>query len=93
MIRLRGLRPHIDIPINFTGIRQGEKLHEQLYELNENPQSTKHPFITKIDTSLLNGHTMNFMGRIHSLVRDGIQDDNQALDELRQLIEVVELTI
>jgi FlaA1/EpsC-like NDP-sugar epimerase len=92
MIRLRGLRPYVDIQINFTGIRRGEKMHEELYELDENPQSTKHPFITKTSSSHLNGHTMDFMGRIRSLVRDGVQDDNQALDELRQLIEVVATT-
>jgi FlaA1/EpsC-like NDP-sugar epimerase len=90
MIRLRGLRPHIDIPITYTGMRQGEKLHEQLYELNENPLSTKHPSITKTGSSHLNGHTMDFMERIRSLVREGIQDDNQALKELQQLIELVE---
>jgi O-antigen biosynthesis protein WbqV len=30
MIRLAGLQPHTDIPIQITGIRPGEKLHESL---------------------------------------------------------------
>ncbi|HWR34983.1 MAG TPA: nucleoside-diphosphate sugar epimerase/dehydratase [Clostridia bacterium] len=31
LIQAAGLRPGIDIPINITGIRPGEKLHEQLW--------------------------------------------------------------
>jgi len=90
MIRLRGLRPHIDVPIKYVGIRPGEKLHEQLYELNENPMSTKHPSITKIGSSLLNGHTIDFMESIRYLIRDGIQNKDDALNELRQIIQLVE---
>ena len=33
LIRLRGLRPEVDIPIVYTGVRPGEKMHEEL--LNE----------------------------------------------------------
>jgi FlaA1/EpsC-like NDP-sugar epimerase len=30
MIKLYGYEPHLDIPINYTGLRQGEKLYEEL---------------------------------------------------------------
>lgn len=40
MIVLRGLRPDIDIPIVYTGLRPGEKLHEELFALAENPAGT-----------------------------------------------------
>ncbi|MGT2468008.1 polysaccharide biosynthesis protein [Mesorhizobium atlanticum] len=35
MIRMAGKSPYTDIPIRFTGIRPGEKLHETLHGENE----------------------------------------------------------
>ncbi|WP_340266371.1 polysaccharide biosynthesis protein [Sphingobium mellinum] len=35
MIRLAGLRPEIDVPIQFVGLRPGEKLFEELFDATE----------------------------------------------------------
>ncbi|MET0366101.1 MAG: nucleoside-diphosphate sugar epimerase/dehydratase [Sphingobium sp.] len=35
MIRLAGLEPDIDVPINFVGLRPGEKLYEELFDSSE----------------------------------------------------------
>lgn len=50
MIRLSGLTPYEDIDIKFTGVRQGEKLFEELEITGENLDKTNHPkiFIGKI---------------------------------------------
>jgi FlaA1/EpsC-like NDP-sugar epimerase len=49
MIRMRGLRPYIDIGIEFTGMRPGEKMHEALFNDHEKPLETLHPHIVKIE--------------------------------------------
>ena len=48
LIRLRGARPGIDVPIIYTGIRPGEKLHEELMGPTENRQLTQHECIFRI---------------------------------------------
>lgn len=42
LIRLSGLEPGIDIPIEITGLRPGEKLFEELLIDSKKVQSTKH---------------------------------------------------
>ena len=48
MIRLRGLRPGVDIPIEFSGLRPGEKLHEELIEAEERREETAHTQIYRV---------------------------------------------
>lgn len=42
LIRLSGFEPDVDIKIQFTGIRPGEKLYEELLTAEEGTTSTKH---------------------------------------------------
>ena len=46
LVRLSGLEPYRDIPISFTGLRPGEKLHE---ELMSSVESTAPSGVAKID--------------------------------------------
>ena len=45
MIQMAGLTPDQDIKIEYTGLRPGEKLYEELLDKNENNKATHHPKI------------------------------------------------
>jgi FlaA1/EpsC-like NDP-sugar epimerase len=86
MIRMRGLRPEIDIPIVYTGVRPGEKLHEELVFPEEGRELTDHPLVHRVRPSKVlagNGHLQLGVGRLLRLSATGNQ---QALiTELMQL--------
>jgi FlaA1/EpsC-like NDP-sugar epimerase len=48
MIRLSGLKPDVDIKIEFSGPRPGEKLHEQLFHHNESLVETEIPMVNRV---------------------------------------------
>ncbi len=50
LIRLSGLEPDVDIPIIFTGLRPGEKLHEQLTDESEATLPTRYKKIRIVQT-------------------------------------------
>jgi FlaA1/EpsC-like NDP-sugar epimerase/dTDP-4-amino-4,6-dideoxygalactose transaminase len=52
MIRLAGLRPDDDIPIEITGVRPGERLHERLYDEAEEHEPADHPSISVLRPKL-----------------------------------------
>jgi FlaA1/EpsC-like NDP-sugar epimerase len=85
IIRLIGLRPDIDVQIEYTGVRPGEKLHEALNDSFEELHQTKHPSILKLKEWNLNGKSGDLIGMIYELVQTGISDDNQALAILRDI--------
>ncbi len=68
LIRLSGYRPDIDIPIQFTGIRPGEKLFEQLAVAGEHADKTRHPKI--------------FVGRLEARPAETVRADVEALIQL-----------
>jgi FlaA1/EpsC-like NDP-sugar epimerase len=50
MIELHGLRPDQDIAIEFTGLRPGEKLFEELNYSAETSHLTRHPKVFRLST-------------------------------------------
>jgi len=77
LIRLSGFEPEVDIKIQFTGIRPGEKLYEELLTTEEGTTSTKHSriFVAKpnlIDVKLLEELTHIVRERGSYLTRDEV---------------------
>jgi len=48
LVRARGLRPGADIDIVYTGLRPGERLHEELLGPDEGSRPTEHPAIMEV---------------------------------------------
>ncbi|HUO52823.1 MAG TPA: nucleoside-diphosphate sugar epimerase/dehydratase [Gemmatimonadaceae bacterium] len=83
LIRLSGLEPDVDIPIVFTGLRPGEKLHEQLTSDGEATLPTRYQKIrivqTEAPTALDDG-----LGRLWDALE--ARDDRRLLKVLQELV-------
>ena len=51
LVRLRGLRPGVDISFAYVGLRPGEKLREELSGEGETLVITPHPYVRRVQTS------------------------------------------
>ncbi len=68
MIRFYGFEPGLDIPIEYTGLRKGEKLLERLYAESETPEPTEHPKILKLRRkTLINGRITSVLERLRPI--------------------------
>lgn len=104
MIQLAGYRPDLDIKIVFTGLRKGEKLHEELFKSEESPLQTHHPKIMIAqhrkpndhfheDLMLLIQHARKHDGNdlpIRSLIQQMIPEfvPKEEASRLEQMVEV-----
>lgn len=74
MIRLRGLRPNVDVEIKIVGMRPGEKLHEELHDEREEPADTAHPFIFKLTQWLDVQEPAAFFAHVDELLAESLAD-------------------
>jgi FlaA1/EpsC-like NDP-sugar epimerase len=81
LIRMNGLRPGIDIDIVETGLRPGEKLHEELWWEMENAVPSRHPRIMVATV----GATPRSVMPLIQLIREFVDRDEELL--LRSLLE------
>jgi len=83
LIRLKGYIPDRDIKIVFTGLRPGEKLHEELFNSNEEYRPTEHPQIFKVNSP---SPPPDLRGRLSTILSLTDLDDTKCLMELHQLL-------
>ena len=86
MIRLRGLRPNLDIEIECTGIRPGEKMHEELYGMDETPLETAHPHIVLLKSWGEQFDAAAFFDQLKTLAHVGYFDCYEATRTLDRLV-------
>jgi FlaA1/EpsC-like NDP-sugar epimerase len=80
MIRLSGKIPEEDIKIEFTGLRPGEKLHEELFHTDENLTDTRHEKVMLATSRKTDWKTLTkIMDEFNQAV---VEFDNEVLKEL-----------
>lgn len=86
MIRLAGREPGRDIPIVFTGLRPGEKIHESLFYEDEKLRPTPHPHILQAVGPMPDGDGLR--RRLDELraVLEEEGEDGEVLIRLRRLV-------
>jgi len=85
MIRLAGLVPNHDIKIEFSGLRPGEKLFEELLNDNENTMPTHHEkiMIGKVREYLFN----EIESQIYDLIHHAKNNDDQlVVKAMKQIV-------
>ncbi len=84
LIRLHGQQPERDIKITYTGLRPGEKLHEELFHAQETLQPTRHPKILLARAQAIDS------AHLYRLLDQAEQASNDyALPQLEQLLHSI----
>ena len=83
MIQLSGLKPYQDIQIVYTGLRPGEKMHEELFYTKEELQGTTHP---KLLLANAMPASLAILKTEIDRLRDVVADPERARAQLRALV-------
>jgi FlaA1/EpsC-like NDP-sugar epimerase len=84
MIRLSGLTPDKDIKVTFTGLRPGEKLHEELLASEEESQPTYHPKIKIAQVKKVKNEEL--LSQIQSLLKEVYHFSKKEVAEIFKLM-------
>ena len=85
MIRLAGLEPNVDVKIEYSGLRPGEKLYEELLNDNENTMPTHHQkiMIGKVRQYVFEDVVSQITALIHSAKNN---NDRQVVVNMKKLV-------
>ena len=86
LIKLSGLEPNVDIPIQITGLRPGEKLYEELLMSEEGLEKTAH---NKIFVAEPLDITMNQIEEKLSILSTIIQNEETPIEEIKHTVKQV----
>jgi FlaA1/EpsC-like NDP-sugar epimerase len=84
MVELAGLRPDVDIPIQFSGLRPGEKMYEELFKTTENLLPTHHPKIMKANRSEVDIHFMDMTQKLVEVAK--VYDERSVKALVRRIV-------
>jgi len=84
LIKLSGFKPEVDINIEFTGLRPGEKLYEELLMAEEGLRATKHDKIFVAPPILKDFKTLK--KEIEQLSRVIINDSEDITEVLKEIV-------
>lgn len=86
LIKLSGLEPNVDIPIEITGLRPGEKLYEELLMAEEGLQKTAHNKIFVAEPITME---MDEIEKKLEKLNKLIQNENHTKEEVKVVIKEV----
>ena len=86
LIKLSGLEPNVDVPIEITGLRPGEKLYEELLMSEEGLQKTSHDKIFIAEPLNIDMEEVNL--KLEKLSKI-IENENSTIKEIKQTIKDV----
>ena len=85
MIKLAGLRPQIDVPIKYIGMRPGEKLYEELFYDNEEKKETLYKGVIQATARDLD--LIDIVHRINAIQEScEIGDEENVLEQLFKIV-------